>query len=244
MVYNKICESIIEQEIRIVMLNDRENNKKYNAIIWDLDGTLLDTLEDLKDAVNYALKSQGFPQRSLEEIRRFVGNGVRKLMERAVPEGVDNPKFQETFDIFKEYYDGHNMVKTRPYEGMMDCLRQFHQAGIPMAIVTNKIQSAAEMLRENVFDGLIPLAVGDGVVPTRKPDPQGVHYAMEKLELHKGDYNVVYIGDSEVDAATAENAGLDCLLCLWGFRDEAELADKPHVAFVRKPADILDYIEV
>ncbi|MBQ2089464.1 MAG: HAD-IA family hydrolase [Lachnospiraceae bacterium] len=223
---------------------ENQNVKKYNAIIWDLDGTLLNTLEDLRDAVNYALRAQGFPERTLEEIRCFVGNGVRKLMERAVPDGENNPKFQETFDIFKKYYDGHNMVKTKPYDGIMDCLKYFHDNGVPMAIVTNKIQSAAEMLRENVFEGLIPLAVGDGVVPTRKPDPQGVHYAMEHLGLNDEKYNVVYIGDSEVDAATAENAGLDCLLCLWGFRSQEELADKPHVAFVNEPAEIMDYIEV
>lgn len=217
--------------------------KKYNAIIWDLDGTLLDTLEDLMDAVNYALRQQHFPERTLEEVRTFVGNGVRNLMIKAVPEGENNLKFEETFSIFKEYYDSHNMVKTKPYDGIMDCLKHYNEAGIPMAIVTNKISSAAEMLRENVFEGLIPLAIGDGEAPARKPDPAGVNMAMEKLDITKG-YNVVYIGDSEVDAATAENAGLDCILCKWGFRDAGDLEKLPHVALVSNPSEITSFIDI
>ena len=180
------------------------------GLLWDLDGTLLDTLEDLADAVNYALQQFGYPLRSLEEIRCFVGNGARRLIERAVPAGGD---VSAVFDTFRTYYDAHCRIKTRPYDGIMEALQQLGEK-YPMAVVSNKPDSAVKPLCAEYFPGLY--ARGESTDCPRKPAPDMVFKAMEAIGVE----SCIYVGDSEVDVETAKNAGVKCLSVLWGFRDK------------------------
>lgn len=219
---------------------------KYDVILFDLDGTLLNTLEDLCDSVNYALSQMDFPTRTLEEVRTFVGNGVKNLMIKATPDGEDNPKFEETFSIFKDYYLTHNQIKTKPYDGIMDVLQSLHEAKMPMAIVTNKNQPSVDVLSKDLFHGLIPIAVGDNGVRNRKPNAAPVYEALKQLGYNLDDCDksrILYVGDSEVDAATAENAGVHCILCSWGFRPISLLETLPHIALIHSPEELLNFLQ-
>lgn len=173
-------------------------------MIWT--GTLLNTLEDLTDAVNYVMDAYDFPEHSIEDVRCFVGNGIRVLMQRAIPEGEENPQFDEAFELFKRYYLAHNKVKTRPYDGIMELLGELKKRGVHMAIVSNKNQPTVEALCEEEFQGLISVPVGDGEGRARKPAPDGPMEAIRRLGL-SGTEGVLYVGDSEVDAQTAEKRG-------------------------------------
>ena len=185
------------------------------GILFDLDGTLLDTLEDLADAVNYTMDHYGYPRRSLEEVRRFVGNGARKLMALAVPEGADAA---EAFRTFKAYYDTHCQIKTRPYPGIPQALAEL-AAIYPVAIVSNKPDSAVKRLCADYFPGIY--ALGESPDCPRKPAADMVHKAMAAIGVER----CVYVGDSEVDVLTAKNAGMPCLSVLWGFRDREEIEE-------------------
>ena len=185
------------------------------GILWDLDGTLLDTLEDLADAVNYALKQFEYPPRSIEEVRSFVGNGARRLIERAVPAGGDA---EAVFDVFHTYYDAHCQIKTRPYDGIMEALAELGEK-YPMAVVSNKPDSAVKPLCDQYFPGLY--ARGESADCPRKPAPDMVFKAMADIGVEK----CIYVGDSEVDVKTAANAGVPCLSVLWGFRDRKTLEE-------------------
>jgi phosphoglycolate phosphatase len=215
--------------------------KKYDAVIFDLDGTLLNTLEDLTDSVNYVMEQMGYPTHPIEHIRQFVGNGIRRLMILSTPQGEDNPNFEEAFGMFQEYYLGHNLIKTRPYDGIMELLDQMQKQKIPMAIVSNKNQPSVDLLREQVFCGKIPVALGDEPGRARKPAPDGVWEAMKRLQLPE-DAAILYVGDSEVDAATAAAAGLDCCLCTWGFRPMSLLETLPHTLLLEKPLQLLEHL--
>ena len=214
---------------------------KYHTILFDLDGTLLNTLEDLTDAVNYVMESFDFPNHSIEDVRRFVGNGIRVLMQRAIPEGEKNPRFDEAFALFKTYYLAHNKVKTRPYDGIMELLGELKKRGVHMAIVSNKNQPTVEALCEEEFQGLISVAVGDGEGRARKPAPDGPMEAIRRLGL-SGTDGVLYVGDSEVDAQTAENAGLGCVLVTWGFRTRQEMAPYAAFSFIDRPEELLEFV--
>lgn len=183
------------------------------GILWDLDGTLLDTLEDLADAVNYALAHFGYPERTIEEVRRFVGNGARRLMALAVPEGADA---DAAFEVFHTYYDAHCQIKTKPYEGIPEVLAQLGEK-YPMAIVSNKPDSAVKLLCAQYFPGLY--ARGESADCPRKPAPDMVYKAMAEI----GADRCIYVGDSEVDVLTAKNADVPCLSVLWGFRDRDDM---------------------
>ncbi|MBQ8766233.1 MAG: HAD family hydrolase [Clostridia bacterium] len=188
-----------------------------NTIIFDLDGTLLNTLEDLMDSVNYALERQGFPLRTLSEIRSFVGNGIRLLMERAVPENVvGTDTFEECFKDFNDYYKVHMEDKTAPYEGINEMLANIKKAGFKTAIVTNKVDYAAQELCNRLFRE-IDLVVGSVDDRPNKPAPDGVFYALEKLDSKLE--NTIFVGDADTDILTAKNAGLPSIGVLWGFRD-------------------------
>ena len=211
----------------------------YNTVIFDLDGTLLNTIEDLADAVVYVQKQYGFPQHDLKTVKCNVGNGIKKLMERSVPDGKDNPQFEEAYACFKEYYQAHCQVKTREYDGIKELLGKLKQDGINMAIVSNKAHEAVEELNQIYFKNYIDIAVGEnedaGI--RKKPAKDMVMLALDKIcenqisggantenkagipGEHTG-IKAVYVGDSEVDRATAENSGLDCILVSWGFRDK------------------------
>ena len=207
----------------------------YDAYIFDLDGTLLDTLEDLADSVNYALKKHGLPMRTVEEVRIFVGNGVRKLIERAV--GNANAEIDAVLSDFKSYYGEHGDVKTKPYDGIKELLFALKNLGKKIAIVSNKMDSAVKSLAKIYFDGLIDVAIGEneegGV--QKKPAPDSVLLALKALKTN----NAVYIGDSEVDIQTAFNAHLPCLCVTWGFREDSFLKEQGGGNFVHTPQEIL-----
>ena len=203
------------------------------GILWDLDGTLLDTLEDLADAVNFALQQFGYPERSIEEIRCFVGNGARRLIERSVPAGGDA---DAVFDTFRTYYDTHCRIKTRPYDGIMEALQKLGEK-YPMAVVSNKPDSAVKPLCAEYFPGLY--ARGESTDCPRKPAPDMVFKAMEAIGVE----SCIYGGDSEVDVLTARNAGVPCLSVLWGFRDRAEIMDAGGSHFCEDTAKLVEKLE-
>lgn len=189
---------------------------KIKTVIFDLDGTLLDTIGDLAAAVNYGLRSHGYPERTVDEVRRFVGNGVRNLILRSL-NGAETPDFNEVFADFKKYYSEHNAVLTVPYPGITELLRVLKDNGIGTAIVSNKYDTAVKALNVHYFGDLIPVAIGEKEGVSRKPAPDSVLLAMK--ELNADPASTVYVGDSEVDVETAKNASLPCLTVTWGFRD-------------------------
>lgn len=209
----------------------------YKVIIWDLDGTLLDTLGDLFLAVNHALRTYGKKERTLEEVRQFVGNGVRQLMKRAVEGGEDDPQFEDIFAEFKRYYVQHCHDNTAPYEGIKSTLSALKARGVRMAIVSNKLQPGVTELHKRWFADTIEVAIGETPDVKRKPAPDMVEKALRLLGVAKED--AVYIGDSEVDIATAQNASLPCISVLWGFRTREELGRASH-PMVERPEEILD----
>lgn len=210
----------------------------YDTILFDLDGTLLYTLEDLTDSINYMLDKYGFPTHSIDNVRRFVGNGLRKLVERALPEGADYENFEEFLEEFIEYYNFHNLIKTKPYDGVIETIEKLAAKGIKMAIVTNKGQTASDSLIEDFFAPHITIVVGDDGIHKRKPDPEPIEIALNKLGVTDKS-KVLYVGDSEVDATTAENAGLDYILCTYGFRDMEDLEVFKPVKYINNFSDLL-----
>ena len=193
---------------------------RFTTVIWDLDGTLLNTIDDLRDAVNYVLDRYGYPLRTLQEMKMFVGSGIRVMLARAVPGGEENPQFEEMFATFTAYYGAHCQDKTAPYEGVNEVLATLRRKGCKMAIVTNKIQSAAEELCHSLFPD-VEIVIGDSPDVAKKPAPDGVYKAMRLLGADPA--ATAYVGDSNIDVATAENACLPCLAVLWGFRTEEQL---------------------
>ena len=215
--------------------------KKYDTVVFDMDGTLLDTLEDLRDAVNYALRMHGMPERTTEEIRRFVGNGVRKLLVRSVPEGDKNPEFEAVFQAFREYYAVHSNDKTHAYKGVTELLKKLRDAGYAVAIVSNKPDAAVKNLNQIYFDGIVETAIGEREGMDKKPAPDMVLKAIE--ELGKTKETAVYVGDSEVDIETARNAGLPCISVLWGFRERDFLAARGAQVFAEAPEEVWMLLE-
>lgn len=209
---------------------------KYRAVLFDLDGTLLDTLDDLTDSVNFAMDGMGWQRRERAEVRLFLGNGIRRLMELCSPNDISEAEFERAFGLFKEHYDKHNQDKTKPYEGVTEIMARFKEKGIKMAIVSNKVGSAVDMLYDKFFKDYADLAVGDMPGFKRKPAPDSCNYAIKKLGVDRS--KVVYVGDSEVDLATAKNAGLDCITVLWGFRDEDFLREQGACVFAATPEDV------
>lgn len=217
-----------------------QTNATIDTVIFDLDGTLLYTLEDLTDAVNYALRVCGLPPRSIDEIRMFVGNGIKKLMMRVMPEGEENPLFEKAFEAFKTYYALHCNDKTRAYDGVQALLRELKNAGYALAIVSNKVDSAVKALRDMYFQD-VTVAIGDREGMRRKPAPDSVLLALQ--ELGKEKEHAVYVGDSDVDLQTARNAGLPCISVLWGFRDREFLTAQGAEIFAELPAEVMELIK-
>lgn len=213
----------------------------YQAVIFDLDGTLLDTLEDLTNSVNYALSQYNLPLQKASDIRRFLGNGIKKLVELSLENGENHPQFNAVFNTFKDYYSEHNNDATGPYEGIKALLTQLKEAGIPMAIVSNKIDSAVQELHQDYFSEWIDFAVGERSDLKRKPDRSMVDYCVSEMGLSRNE--VVYIGDSEVDIATAKNAEMDCIAVTWGFRDKDFIVAHHPQYIVNEPLEILDIVK-
>ena len=217
-------------------------SRQYDTVIFDLDGTLLNTLEDLADSVNAALTHFGRPERTLDEVRQFVGNGVLNLMTKAVPEGQGAEDFQQIYEWFKSYYSAHSEVKTRAYEGIPELLQQLSAQNFKMAIVSNKFHDAVCQLSEKYFGSLLPVSIGENEAAgiRKKPAPDTVFTALERLGSTVE--HAVYVGDSEVDAATARNAGMDCILVSWGFRDRELLTSFEPLAIADQPSDIWEIL--
>ncbi len=227
------------------------SKKAYSTIVFDLDGTLMDTLEDLANSVNVALVELQLPQRSIDEIRTFVGDGVRELLVRAVKAALREVGKEETFshellykslELFKNHYTGHCMDTARPYNGVSELLENLKNEGFTLAIVSNKPQKEVSLLHKNFFAKYVDVAIGEceseGI--HKKPAPDMVYKALELLSVSVTD--AVYVGDSEVDIATAKNAGLDCISVLWGFRSEQLLREKGATRLVHSPSEIFSIV--
>lgn len=216
---------------------------KYQTYIFDLDGTLLDTLGDLAASVNFALRAHGMPEHSHDDVRRFVGNGVRKLMERAIPEGAGNPCFNETFATFRQHYMAHSLDTTRPYEGISEALETLKARGCHLAVVSNKMMAATQELCHHFFPDTIEVAIGEDEAAgiRRKPAPDTVFAALRQLNdiSLTSKSSAVYVGDSDVDILTARNAGIPCISVLWGFRDRDFLLSHGAQTFIAHPAELL-----
>ena len=212
----------------------------YKTVIFDLDGTLLDTLQDLHNSVNAALTAYGLPCRSIDEVRKFIGNGIAKLIERAI--SVKNyPHFEGVLSAFKTHYGAHCKEKTQPYDGILELLKTLQRAGIKTAVVSNKADFAVKLLAEEYFGGLLLDAVGENEAEgvRKKPAPDSLFAVMEKLKAEKG--NTVYVGDSEVDIQTAKNADIPCISVTWGFKDREFLLENGAKILVDTPSEILKY---
>ena len=211
----------------------------YKTYIFDLDGTLLDTLGDLAVSVNFALRTYGMPEHSIDDVRQFVGNGVRKLMERAIPDGANNPLFEEAFASFRQYYMAHSLDTTRPYEGIPETLAALKARGCRLAVVSNKMMAATQALCNHFFPDTIEVAIGEHEAEgiRKKPAPDTVIAALKALGVGKED--AVYVGDSDVDIQTARNSGLPCISVLWGFRDRSFLQQHGAETFISTPSDLL-----
>lgn len=209
-----------------------------NTVVFDLDGTLLDTLGDLAGSVNYALRKHGLPECSLQEVRSFLGNGIVRLMQGAVKNAVQGAAFEEVFQTFRSHYLEHCLDTTQPYPGILPMMEKLREAGVKMAIVSNKLHPAVQELSRRFFVGLVVSAVGESETVRRKPNPDGVLRALK--EMGSRPEEAVYVGDSEVDWETARNAGLRCALVCWGFRDEEFLRTLPGTfAYAQSPDDLL-----
>lgn len=213
---------------------------KYEAVIFDLDGTLTDTLADLRNSVNFALSQFDFPEKTAEEIRSFVGNGVKRLVYLSVPENTSDEIAEDCLSAFKEYYKTHSCVATNPYDGIIEMLSEIKNKGIKIAVVTNKMHSAAVDIVDHFFGDLIDVTVGqlDGVA--QKPQPDGIYKALEYIGVSKE--KAVYVGDSEVDCITAKNAGIPCVGVTWGFRNRDVLSKNGAEFIINSPKDIFDCI--
>jgi phosphoglycolate phosphatase len=214
---------------------------KIDTVIFDMDGTVLYTLEDLCDSVNHTMTLFGFPARTLDEVRAFVGNGVGRLIELSVPDGIVNPAYNRCLDEFKRHYEANMRNKTRPYDGIPELLAALKQQGYKLAIVSNKFDAAVKGLARFYFRDAIDIAVGESAGVAKKPAPDTVFKALEALGADTG--HAVYVGDSEVDAETARNAALPFVAVTWGFRDRELLESKNPQWIIDKPVELLGILE-
>jgi phosphoglycolate phosphatase len=213
------------------------NFMKYNTIIFDMDGTLLNTLEDLCDSVNDVLTERGYAARTLDEVRCFVGNGVGKLISLSVPQYCTEEETAVCLAAFKEHYKRNMQHKTRPYNGIMELLLDLNRFNYKMAVVSNKFDAAVKSLTKTYFGNLIPVAIGETLEIKRKPAPDSVFTAIK--ELHSDLHHTVYIGDSETDVLTAQNAGLPCIGVTWGFRSREVLRGAGADYLIDTPRELL-----
>jgi phosphoglycolate phosphatase len=215
---------------------------KYKAILFDMDGTLLNTIEDIADSLNFVLEKYGCPQRTINEVMHMVGSGASKLVERALPDGKDNKQFDEILKAYNNYYFEHCNIKTGPYTHILELLKELKKAGHKMAIVSNKPMDAIQELKDQYFSEYVDVAIGVTDKLKRKPAPDECLEAMRLLEVEKED--CIYVGDSDIDHLTAVNTGLPCISCLWGFRTKEELLEAGAEGnfFVSDPMEILEIV--
>lgn len=212
------------------------------TVIFDLDGTLLNTLDDLADSTNYALSKFGYPTRTIEEVRQFVGNGVAKLIERAIPDGKNNPNFEKCLSIFKENYAQNMYNKTAPYNGIIEMLSNLKSKGIKIAVVSNKFDLAVKELCKKYFEGFIDFAAGENEAQgiKKKPAPDTVISVLNEFNFASED--AVYVGDSDVDIMTAKNSKMPCISVTWGFRDEKFLLENGATILINAPSEIYNHL--
>lgn len=212
------------------------------TVIFDLDGTLLNTLDDLADSTNYALSGFGYPTRTIDEVRQFVGNGVAKLIERAIPEGKNNPNFEKCLAIFKENYAQNMYNKTAPYNGIIEMLSNLKSRGIKIAVVSNKFDLAVKELCKKYFEGFIDFAAGENEAQgiKKKPAPDTVISVLNEFNFAPED--AVYVGDSDVDIMTAKNSKMPCISVTWGFRDEKFLLENGATILINAPSEIYNHL--
>ena len=216
---------------------------KKKIVIFDLDGTLINTLEDLKDSTNYALSRLNYPERTINEICQFVGNGVAKLIERAIPDGKDNPDFQQCLEIFKKHYSKNMYNKTAPYDKILQILKTLKQNGYITAVVSNNFDMAVKELCSKYFSCFIDFAAGENEVCgiRKKPAPDTVLKVLEKFNLTNNE--AVYVGDSDVDIMTAKNSKMPCISVTWGFRNREFLINNNAEIIIDSPDEIIDILE-
>ena len=208
----------------------------YDTVIFDLDGTLLDTLDDLTSAVNHTLEQYNYPVHTKEEIRTFIGNGIGRLMKNAAPKDIDDDTFDRVFESFREYYTAHSSIHTKPFSGILPMLKTLRQRGVKTAIVSNKNIEAVQALNEHFFSDYVKIAIGERPGIRRKPYPDTLLEAMRLLDAGK----TLYVGDSAVDRQTADNAGVDCALVRWGYGGDI---DSLHPAkILDRPVELLDML--
>lgn len=227
---NVTCDSMTQNE------KGWEVQFNYDTYVFDLDGTLLSTLGDLAASCNHALRANGMPERTIDAVRRFVGNGVKKLMERSIPGGLDNPLFEKTFADFRQHYMHHNLDTTCPYPGVMEMLESLRSRGKKVAVVSNKFYAATQALCKHFFGDLVDVAIGEREGIRKKPAPDTVNEALAQMNV--GKERAVYIGDSDVDIMTANNCGMPCISVLWGFRDYDFLVEHGATIFVTSPLQL------
>lgn len=215
--------------------------KRYKAIIFDLDGTLLDTLADLAEGTNYALRVNGFPERTIDEIRRFVGNGARKLIERAVPDGQIEAALEKVRQDFDIYYKVHCKDHTGPYPGIMEMLQELVQQGYSLGVVSNKPDFAVQELIPEYFPGIFTSVSGERPGVAKKPAPDLIREAMKNLQADSS--NAVYVGDSEVDLEAAANAGIPCISVAWGFKGRRFLEEQHAGTIIEVPAEVFAFLQ-
>lgn len=211
--------------------------REFNTYIFDLDGTLLNTLADLAASTNYALRQYAMPEHTIDDIRRFVGNGVKKLIERAVPDGLDNPRFEDVYATFRHHYMQHSLDTTHPYDGILSMLAELKARGKHIAVVSNKMYEATQELCRHFFGDYVEVAIGEREDIKKKPAPDTVNEAFRQLGISKE--GAVYVGDSDVDVMTAKNSGLPCISVLWGFRDKVFLIAHGATTFITTPEELL-----
>ncbi|MCD7886053.1 MAG: HAD family hydrolase [Clostridiales bacterium] len=212
----------------------------YNTVIFDLDGTLLDTLDDLADSLDHTLKEVGAPALTRAQVRRYVGNGMARLIELALPGGRDDPRYDRTLETMQAYYKAHNQIKTAPYPGTLDLIDELRRRDFALAVVSNKPDSSVKPLVRSYFGDAIPVAIGQRPDVRRKPAPDAVEEALRQLGRERD--QAVYVGDSEVDLATARNAGMDCISVTWGFRDRDVLDRAGATRYANTPAEVLNWL--
>ena len=196
---------------------------RYRAVLFDMDGTVLDTLDDLTNAVNHVLGLYSMPPITRQQAAAYLGNGAKYLLTRSVPEGTPEGLIEELLRVYQPWYDSHCAILTAPYPGILPLMRALRAAGVSQAVISNKQDSAVKRLAERHFPGLLETAVGESAAVRRKPNPDAVLHALREMDIERAD--AVYVGDTEVDLQTAKNAGLACAAVGWGFRTEAELRE-------------------
>ena len=223
------------------MNKNLNTEKTITTIVFDMDGTVLNTLDDLTVSMNYVLEKFGYPGHTVEEYRLFFGNGVKEALRLALPEDVPSEIIDDMLPIYKEHYDAHCLDKTRPYDGVVEVMKELKQKGYKLAIVSNKIDSAVKELNQRFFADAVGIAIGEKPGVNRKPAPDMVEAALKELGSTKEE--AVYVGDSEVDFMTEKNSKLPCISVLWGFRDKEYLIEQGAYCFAENPEDIISILQ-